>query len=262
MGGVKGGLEFNLKGCSDNEIMCFCQVFMQELQCYIGLCIDVFVGDINVGVCEIGFLYGQYWCMYNEFGGSFIGKDIDFGGSYVCIEVIGFGLIYMLQCVFKYYDDVIEGKWIVILGVGNVVLYVVFKVVELGGIVISLFNSCGSLIKEEGLSSIDICWVIENCMNEDNIFIVLVDECGGSWFKGEKFWGCVCDVVLLCVIQNELDELLVKCLVDNYCKYLLEGVNMFIIYEVKMLIVDVGIVFVLGKVVNVGGVVMLGMEML
>ena len=261
MGGAKGGSEFNPKGRSDNEIMRFCQAFMQELQRHIGPRTDVPAGDINVGAREIGFLYGQYRRMHNEFGGSLTGKDIDFGGSHVRTEATGFGLIYMLQCVLKHNDDAIEGKRIAISGAGNVALHAALKAAELGGTVISLSNSRGSLIKEEGLSSADIRWAIENRMNEDNILTALADERGGSWFKGEKPWGCACDVALPCATQNELDEPSAKCLADNHCQYLLEGANMPTTHEAKTLIADAGIVFVPGKAANAGGVAMSGMEM-
>lgn len=261
MGGAKGGSEFNPKGRSDNEIMRFCQAFMQELQRHIGPRTDVPAGDINVGAREIGFLYGQYRRMHNEFGGSLTGKDIDFGGSHVRTEATGFGLIYMLESVLNHHNDNIEGKRIVISGAGNVALHAALKAAELGGIVVSLSNSRGSLIKEEGLNSADIRWAIENRLEKDNILTALANERGGCWYSGEKPWSCACDIALPCATQNELDVKSAQLLVENQCKYLLEGANMPTTHQAKTRITDAGIVFVPGKAANAGGVAVSGMEM-
>lgn len=261
MGGAKGGSEFNPKGRSNNEIMRFCQAFMQELQRHIGPRTDVPAGDINVGAREIGYLYGQYRRMHNEFGGSLTGKDIDFGGSHVRTEATGFGLIYMLQCVLKQHNETIEDKRIAISGAGNVALHAALKALELGGRVISLSNSRGCYMKEKGLTSADIRWAIDHRMNEDNILTALVEECGGSWFEDKKPWGCACDIALPCATQNELDEHSARQLIDNRCKYVLEGANMPTTHQAKSLFADAEMVFVPGKAANAGGVAISGMEM-
>ncbi|GGF54232.1 NADP-specific glutamate dehydrogenase [Alteromonas lipolytica] len=261
MGGAKGGSEFNPKGRSDNEIMRFCQAFMQELQRHIGPQTDVPAGDINVGAREIGYLYGQYRRMHNKFGGSLTGKDIDFGGSHVRTEATGFGLIYMLECVLVQHNDKLEDKRIAISGAGNVALHAALKATELGGRVISLSNSRGCYIKEEGLSTTAIRWAIDNRMSEDNVLTALTEQHGGSWFEGSKPWGFPADIALPCATQNELDESSAKQLIDNHCGYVLEGANMPTTHQAKTQLTNADIVFVPGKAANAGGVALSGMEM-
>ncbi|NVK57782.1 MAG: NADP-specific glutamate dehydrogenase [Alteromonadaceae bacterium] len=261
MGGAKGGSEFNPKGRSDNEIMRFCQAFMQELQRHIGPRTDVPAGDINVGAREIGYLYGQYRRMHNEFGGSLTGKDIDFGGSHVRTEATGFGLIYMLECVLAHHNDNFTDKRIAISGAGNVALHAALKAIEKGATVISLSNSRGCLINESGFSEAAIRWAIDTRQRHENVLTALGDEHGGTWYKGEKPWGQATDIALPCATQNELGEDSARQLKDNHCRYVLEGANMPTTRDAKQVIDEAGIVFVPGKAANAGGVALSGMEM-
>lgn len=262
MGGGKGGFDFDLKGKSDVEVMCFCQLFMSELYCYVGVDLDVLVGDIGVGVCEIGYLFGQYKCLFNQFILVLIGKGLSYGGSLICLEVIGFGCVYFVQEMFKDCGCGFDGQWVVIFGLGNVVQYVVCKVMEMGGKVILLFDFEGILYVEVGF--FDEQW--EYLMELKNVccgcICEMVEQFFLQFFEGCWFWGLVCDIVLFCVIQNELDVEDVWCLLVNGCVCVVEGVNMFLILEVVDLFFEVGIFYVLGKVLNVGGVVVSGLEML
>lgn len=261
MGGAKGGSDFNPKGRSNNEIMRFCQAFMQELQRHIGPNTDVPAGDINVGAREIGYLYGHYRRMHNEFSGTLTGKGVEFGGSQVRTEATGFGLVYMLEYVLKHHGDSLEGKRVAISGAGNVALHAALKAAQQGAIVMSLSNSRGCLINDAGFSHADIQWAIDNRLQDDNILTTMESERGGSWFDNEKPWGCSVDIALPCATQNELDESSAQQLVDNGCRYILEGANMPTTHKAKDLITKANVIFVPGKAANAGGVALSGMEM-
>lgn len=205
MGGGKGGVNFNFKGKSVCEIMCFCQSFMIEFYCYIGVDIDVLVGDIGVGVCEIGYMFGQYKCIINQFIGVFIGKGLEYGGLLICFEVIGYGVVYFLVEMLVIWDMDLIGKMVVILGLGNVVIYVVEKIVQLGGKVLILLDLGGFIYDFVGLMQEKIDWVKVykiyccGCIEEYcEVFF------GVIFYVGSMFWGVFCDIVLFCVMQNEL----------------------------------------------------------
>ncbi|MBT82214.1 MAG: NADP-specific glutamate dehydrogenase [Alteromonadaceae bacterium] len=262
MGGAKGGSDFNPKGRSDNEIMRFCQAFMAELQRHIGPQTDVPAGDINVSSREIGFMYGQYRRIHNQFGGTLTGKDISFGGSHVRTEATGFGLIYMLQEVLAAHDDTLEGKRTGISGAGNVALHAALKACESGAVVTSLSNSRGCLIKEDGLSKQDIQFAIEQKHNYDNILLAIREESGGEWHEGKKPWHQTADICLPCATQNELVEDDADMLCGNGVKYVLEGANMPCTANAQKVFAEHRIPFVPGKASNAGGVALSGLEMM
>jgi len=263
MGGAKGGSDFNPKGRSTNEIMRFCQAFMGELQRHIGSHTDVPAGDINVSSREIGFLYGEYRRIHNQFEGTLTGKDISFGGSYVRTEATGFGLIYMLEAVLAEHDEQLEGKRVGVSGAGNVALHAALKAVTKNAIVVSLSNSRGCLIKKDGFSESEIRWAIENNASYNNVLTALADECGADavWQENKKPWGQTMDICLPCATQNELDENDATQLKDNGVKYVLEGANMPCTSEAQRVFADARIPFVPGKASNAGGVALSGLEM-
>lgn len=262
MGGAKGGSDFNPKGRSDNEIMRFCQAFMGELQRHIGSHTDVPAGDINVSSREIGFLYGEYRRIHNQFEGTLTGKDISFGGSYVRTEATGFGLIYMLEAVLAEHDIQLEGKRVGISGAGNVALHAALKASSEGAIVVTLSNSRGCLVKEDGFSEEHIRWAIDNKGDKDNILTALAEECGAQWHQNKKPWNQPMDICLPCATQNELDENDAQQLKDIGVQFVLEGANMPCTSKAQQLFADARIPFIPGKASNAGGVALSGLEMM
>lgn len=273
MGGGKGGFDFDFKGKSDNEICCFCVFFMCEFVRYIGVDIDVFVGDIGVGGCEIGYMFGVYCCECNKFIGVFIGKGFYWGGFFICFEVIGFGFVYYVGYMFEYVG-VIDGwknKCVFILGFGNVVQYVVFKVIEFGGKVVFFFDFKGFfiVIGEQGVIFEDIVVIVEFKFNCGFFFDYSYKD-NFKYIDGVCFWVYVgkVDIVFFLVIQNEVSKEEVEVFVVVGCKFIVEGFNMGCIFEVIEVFENECcekkgevIWYVFGKVVNCGGVVVFGFEM-
>ena len=261
MGGGKGGSDFNPKGKSDAEVMRFCQAFMSELYRHIGSDVDVPAGDIGVGAREIGFMFGQYKRLSNQFTSVLTGKGISYGGSLIRPEATGFGCVYFAQEMLKRSGQRIDGKRVAISGSGNVAQYAARKVMDLGGKVISLSDSEGTLFCEAGLS--DEQW--EALMELKNVKRGRISELAGQFglefLPGQHPWGLVCDIALPCATQNELDADAARALLSNGCVCVAEGANMPTTLEAVDMFIDAGILFAPGKASNAGGVAVSGLEM-
>lgn len=261
MGGGKGGSDFDPRGCSDAEIMRFCQAFMRELQRHIGATTDIPAGDINVGTREIGYLFGEYRRLSNHFDGALTGKEVEFGGSHVRLEATGFGLVYFLVDMLDAADDAIEDKRILISGAGNVALHAARKAAELGGTVLTLSSSDGLLYVEDGLGTEDIDTLLHGDKRSGEALKALADDGRGEWRDGETPWSIQADVALPCATQNELDGDAAQQLADNGCDLVAEGANMPCTAEALSVFDEAGIRHAPGKASNAGGVALSGLEM-
>ena len=260
MGGGKGGSDFDPKGKSDAEVMRFCQSFMAELYRHIGADLDVPAGDIGVGAREIGFLFGQYKRLSNEFTSVFTGKGLAYGGSLIRPEATGYGCVYFAQEMLKGIGRDFDGQRVAISGSGNVAQYAAQKVMELGGKVISLSDSSGTLFAEAGLSQEQ--W--QAMMELKNVRRGRLDELSGPgllFLPGQRPWSLACDIALPCATQNELDAVDARALLGNGCICVAEGANMPSTLEAVDLFLEAGILFAPGKAANAGGVATSGLEM-
>ncbi|NMY37527.1 MULTISPECIES: NADP-specific glutamate dehydrogenase [Pseudomonas] len=261
MGGGKGGSDFNPKGKSDAEVMRFCQAFMSELYRHIGSDVDVPAGDIGVGAREIGFLFGQYKRLSNQFTSVLTGKGMSYGGSLIRPEATGFGCVYFAQEMLKRSGQRIDGKRVAISGSGNVAQYAARKVMDLGGKVISLSDSEGTLYCEAGLN--DEQW--DALMALKNVkrgrISELASQFGLEFLAGQHPWNLTCDIALPCATQNELDADAARALLSNGCVCVAEGANMPTTLEAVDLFIEAGILFAPGKASNAGGVAVSGLEM-
>ena len=260
MGGGKGGSDFDPKGKSDNEIMRFCQSLMTELAKHIGADTDVPAGDIGVGAREIGFMFGQYKRLRNEFTGVLTGKGIPYGGSLARKEATGFGLCYFTDEMLKAAGDSFEGKKVVISGSGNVAIYACQKATQLGGKVIAMCDSAGYIVDENGIN-LDVLKQIKE-VERARIKEYAARVEGAKYFEGCKgIWTVPCDIALPCATQNELDGESAKALVANGVKYVAEGANMPSTPEAVEVFQSAGIPFGPAKAANAGGVATSGLEM-
>jgi glutamate dehydrogenase (NADP+) len=262
MGGGKGGSDFDPKGKSDNEVMRFCQSFMTELQRYIGPDTDVPAGDIGVGGREIGFLYGQYKRIRNEFTGTLTGKGFDWGGSYLRPEATGYGTTYFSQEMLKTRGELIAGKTVVISGSGNVSQYAVEKVNQLGGKAVTLSDSNGYIYDKDGISAEKLAYVMElkNIMH-GRIKEYADQYSGAVYYENQRPWGVKCDIALPCATQNEINGEEAKTLVSNGCFCVAEGANMPSTPEAIEVFHKSRILYGPGKAANAGGVATSGLEM-
>ena len=261
MGGAKGGADFNGVGKSDGEIMRFCQSFMTERYRHIGPNLDVPAGDIGVGGREIGYMFGQYKRLNNEFSGVLTGKGMSFGGSLIRPEATGYGLIYFLEEMLKKNNDSLEGKTVAVSGYGNVGTFAIEKVNELGGKVVTIADEHGYVydpdgIKGEKLDYLKDLWVVYRKSAKD-----FAEEYHLEWVEGKRPWYVPCDVALPTATQNELFEEHAKELVKNGVKYVAEGANMPSSNEAIKVFLEAGINFAPGKAANAGGVATSGLEM-
>lgn len=261
MGGGKGGADFDPKGRSDHEIMAFCQAFMLELHKHIGPQTDVPAGDINVGAREIGYLYGQYKKINNQFGGSLTGKGLDFGGSEVRTEATGFGVIYFLLQVLKQHNDELKGKRVVISGAGNVATFAAKKAIELDAKVVSLSNSRGLLHVQDGLTNEDINWIITHNSDFENVLQTFAAKRHGEWLSEQTPWHLCCDIAIPAATQNELDKADADMLIKHGCGIVIEGANMPCTADAVKVISQNNCIYVPGKASNAGGVAVSGFEM-
>ena len=262
MGGAKGGSDFDPKGKSDNEVMRFCQSFMTELQRHIGPDTDVPAGDIGVGGREIGYLYGQYKRIRNEFTGTLTGKGQDWGGSPLRPEATGYGTTYFAQEMLKTKGQSIGGKKVVISGSGNVAQYAVEKVTQLGGKAVTLSDSNGYIYDESGITAEKLAWVMELKNVQHGRIKEYVDEFpGAKYFENKRPWGVKCDIALPCATQNEISDDEAKILVANGCICVAEGANMPSTPEAIDIFLQNKILFGPGKAANAGGVATSGLEM-
>ena len=262
MGGGKGGSDFDPKGKSDAEVMRFCQSFMTELSNYIGADTDVPAGDIGVGAREIGYLFGQYKRLRNEFTGVLTGKGIPYGGSLIRPEATGYGAVYYVCEMLKYFGDSIEGKTFAISGFGNVAWGTVKKINELGGKVVTLSGPDGYIYDKDGISTEEkVNYLLEmraSCRNRVEDY---ADKFGVPFFKGEKPWGVKVDVDMPCATQNEVDVPDAEKIVANGVKYYVEVSNMPTTNEAVAFLQQNGVAVAPSKAVNAGGVSVSGLEM-
>ncbi|MEW4923175.1 NADP-specific glutamate dehydrogenase [Algibacter sp. 2305UL17-15] len=262
MGGGKGGSDFDPKGKSDNEIMRFCHAFMSELFRHIGANTDVPAGDIGVGAREIGFLFGMYKKLRNEFTGVLTGKGMSWGGSLIRPEATGYGTVYFAQKMLETKADSIEGKNVVVSGSGNVAQYASEKVLQLGGKVLTLSDSSGYIYDEEGIDEEKLAFVMElKNVKRGRISDYLKPYPKAKFVKGKTPWEVKCDVALPCATQNELQEDDAKILLDNGCICVSEGANMPSTKEAIAAFHKAKILFAPGKASNAGGVATSGLEM-
>ena len=262
MGGGKGGSDFDPKGKSDNEVMRFCQSFMTELSKHIGANTDVPAGDIGVGGREIGYMFGQYKRLQNEFTGILTGKGLSYGGSLIRPEATGYGNVYFAQNMLKTKGDSLEGKTVVVSGSGNVAQYAVEKALQLGAKIVTMSDSGGYIYDEEGINEEKLAFIME-LKNEKRgrIKEYLEKYSGAKYHEGKTPWGEKCDVALPCATQNELQKEDAKKLVDNGCRLVGEGANMPCTPEAVEVFQNAKILFSPGKASNAGGVATSGLEM-
>ena len=262
MGGGKGGADFDPKGKSDNEIMKFCQSFMTELSRHIGSNTDVPAGDIGVGGREVGFMFGQYKRLRNEFTGVLTGKGISFGGSLIRPEATGFGTVYFAQSMLNTKKDSFKGKTVVVSGSGNVAQYAVQKATELGAKVVTMSDSSGYIYDADGIDEEKLAHVMEiKNVNYDRISEYVKKYPNAKFFEGKRPWEVKCDVALPCATQNELNEEEADLLVKNGCICVAEGANMPSTPEAVTAFLKAKILFAPGKASNAGGVATSGLEM-
>ncbi len=260
MGGGKGGSDFDPKGKSDAEVMRFCQSFMTELCRHIGQFTDVPAGDIGVGAREIGFLFGQYKRIRNEFTGVLTGKGLSYGGSLARTEATGYGLCYFTEEMLAAAGQSFQGKRVVISGSGNVAIYANQKVTQLGGKVVAMSDSNGYIVDEAGIDFKVIQEIKEVKRARIKTYLDYVPS--AKYVEGCKgIWGVKCDVALPCATQNELDETGAKALVENGCIAVAEGANMPCTPEAVTLFQSKGVLFAPAKAANAGGVAVSGLEM-
>jgi glutamate dehydrogenase (NADP+) len=262
MGGAKGGSNFNPKGKSVREIMRFCQSFMTELYRHIGADTDVPAGDIGVGGREIGYMFGQYKRITNEFTGVLTGKGMEYGGSMIRPEATGYGAVYFLENMLKHRGNSVEGKTAVISGSGNVATHAAEKIVQLGGKPVTLSDSGGFIHDPDGLTIEKINWVKEHKTHRRGRISEYADHFTGATFhESATPWHVPCDVALPCATQNELLGADARELVENGCIAVSEGANMPTDLEGVHVFKDAKIMFAPGKAANAGGVAVSGLEM-
>lgn len=260
MGGGKGGSDFDPKGRSDAEIMRFCQSFMTELYRHIGADTDVPAGDIGVGGREIGYLYGQYKRITNEFTSVLTGKGIPYGGSLARTQATGYGLVYFADNMIKAKGKSFEGAKVLVSGSGNVALYAAEKAISLGAKVLAMSDSTGYVYDPNGIDFETMRHLKEDERLRIHVYAERVET--AEFHEGCKnIWKVPCDIALPCATQNELDEESAKTLVANGCFAVAEGANMPSTLEATNYFIDHNILFAPGKASNAGGVAVSGLEM-
>ena len=261
MGGGKGGSDFDPKGKSDNEVMRFCQSFMTELFRHIGPNTDIPAGDIGVGAREIGFLFGQYKRLQNEFTGVLTGKGLSWGGSLIRPEATGFGAVYFAQEMLKTRGHDLEGKVCAVSGFGNVAWGAVLKINQLGGKVVTLSGPDGFIYDKDGIKGEKVNYMLKLRASANDRVKDYADEFKVEFHPGKKPWGVKVDVALPCATQNEIYEGDAKELVKNGCTCVCEGANMPTTIEGYKVFTEAGILYAPGKAANAGGVATSGLEM-
>lgn len=262
MGGGKGGSDFDPKGKSNDEIMRFCHAFMLELNRHIGPNTDVPAGDIGVGAREIGYLFGMYKKIRNEFTGVLTGKGRSWGGSLIRPEATGYGTVYFAQSMLATKNDSISGKKVVISGSGNVAQYAAEKAIQLGATVLTLSDSKGYIYDPQGIDSEKLAYIMDLKNNQRERISKYVEKYPSAQFhEGSKPWSVACDIALPCATQNELDGADAKLLLDHGCICVAEGANMPSTPEAMHYFQQNKILFSPGKASNAGGVATSGLEM-
>ncbi|MBA4153119.1 NADP-specific glutamate dehydrogenase [Flavobacterium sp.] len=262
MGGGKGGSDFDPKGKSDIEIMRFCQSFMTELSKHIGADTDVPAGDIGVGGREVGYMFGQYKRLRNEFTGVLTGKGISFGGSLIRPEATGYGNVYFAQSMLNTRGESFKGKTVTVSGSGNVAQYAAEKATELGGKVVTLSDSSGYIYDAEGIDAEKLAHVMDiKNVQRGRISEYLKKYPNAKFVEGKRPWEVKCDIALPCATQNELNQTEAKALISNGCICVSEGANMPSTPEAIEEFTKAKILFAPGKASNAGGVATSGLEM-
>lgn len=262
MGGGKGGADFDPKGKSDNEIMRFCQSMMTELYRHIGQNLDIPAGDIGVGAREVGYMYGQYKRIQNEFTGVLTGKGPSFGGSRMRPEATGYGNVYFAESMLKTKGDTIKGKTIVVSGSGNVAQFATQKATELGGKVVTMSDSSGYIYDADGIDAEKLAFVQEiKNVNYGRISEYITKYPNAKFVAEKRPWEVKADVALPCATQNEMTEEEAQMLIDNGCMCVSEGANMPCIPAAVAVFQNAKILFAPGKASNAGGVATSGLEM-
>ncbi len=262
MGGGKGGSDFDPQGKSDAEVMRFCQSFMTELFRHIGPNLDVPAGDIGVGAREIGYMFGQYKRLANEFTGVLTGKGLQYGGSLIRPEATGYGAVYYTVEMLEHFGDSIKGKTFAVSGFGNVAWGTIKKVNELGGKVVTISGPDGYIYDEDGISTEEkVNFLLEmraSCRNRVQDY---ADKFGVPFFAGEKPWGTKVDIIMPCATQNEVGMAEAEKIVANGIKYYVEVSNMPTTNEAVAYLKANGVIVAPSKAVNAGGVAVSGLEM-
>lgn len=262
LGGGKGGSDFDPKGKSDNEVMRFCQSFMTELSRHIGANTDVPAGDIGVGGRELGFMFGQYKRIRNEFTGVLTGKGINWGGSLIRPEATGYGTVYFAAEMLATKNEIFEGKDVVISGSGNVAQFAAEKCLQLGAKVLTMSDSKGFIYDPEGIDADKLAWIMDLKNNKRGRISEYVQQYPGSTYnEGSRPWEVKCDVALPCATQNELNDAEALTLMKNGCICIAEGANMPCTPKAIEVFHENGALFSPGKASNAGGVATSGLEM-
>jgi len=261
MGGGKGGSDFDPKGKSDNEVMRFCQSFMSELFRHIGANTDVPAGDIGVGGREIGFLFGQYKRLRNEFVGVLTGKGMEWGGSLIRPEATGYGTVYFAEEMLKTRGDSMKGKICTVSGSGNVAQYAIEKATEFGAKCVTASDSSGFIYDPNGIDAEKLAYIMELKNVKRGRIKEYADKYGVEYHAGKRPWGIKCDVAMPCATQNEVNEEEAKALIANGCFVISEGANMPSSPEAIEVYQNAKILYGLGKAANAGGVAVSGLEM-
>lgn len=262
MGGGKGGSDFDPKGKSDTEVMRFCQSFMTELFRHIGPNRDIPAGDIGVGSREIGYLFGQYKRLKNEFTGVLTGKGVSWGGSLIRPEATGYGVVYFTENMLNHHKDSIDGKTVVISGSGNVAQFAAEKCNHLGAKVVTLSDSSGYLHDKDGINEEKLAHIMHlKNVERKRLSAYLEKYPKASFFPGKRVWEVPCDIALPCATQNELEIGDARTLVANHCKAIGEGANMPCTPEAITHFQSNGVFYAPGKASNAGGVAVSGLEM-
>jgi glutamate dehydrogenase (NADP+) len=262
MGGAKGGSDFDPKGKSDAEVMRFCQNFMLELTRHVGADTDVPAGDIGVGGREIGFMFGMYKKLRNEFSGVLTGKGLNWGGSLIRPEATGYGVTYFAEEMLKTRKESFDGKTVAVSGSGNVAQYAVEKVTELGGKVVTLSDSDGTIYDSDGIDKSKLAYVMDLKNNKRGRIKDYVSKYkNAEYLEGKRPWEVECQVALPCATQNEISEDDAKALMNNDCFCVAEGANMPTEPKGMKVFLENEALFGLGKAANAGGVATSGLEM-
>ncbi|MBN3860358.1 NADP-specific glutamate dehydrogenase [Neisseriaceae bacterium PsAf] len=264
MGGGKGGSDFDPKGKSDNEVMRFCQSFMSELYRHIGSFTDVPAGDIGVGGREIGFLFGQYKKIQNEFASVLTGKGMSYGGSFIRPEATGYGTVYFVDCMLKTKGDNMAGKRVLVSGSGNVAQFAVDKLLENDAIVLTVSDSNGFVYFPDGMTEEQLksLFYLKNYRRERlSVYAKEHESEGVQYFADQRPWSIPCDIALPCATQNELNKEDAELLIKQGCKCVAEGANMPSTLEAVEIFLDNKILYAPGKASNAGGVATSGLEM-
>ncbi|HER09209.1 MAG TPA: NADP-specific glutamate dehydrogenase [Bacteroides sp.] len=261
MGGGKGGSDFDPKGKSDNEVMRFCQSFMTELCRHIGPNTDIPAGDIGVGGREIGYLFGQYKRIRNEFSGVLTGKGLEWGGSLIRPEATGYGAVYFAEEMLHTRGDSLKGKVAAVSGSGNVAQYTIQKLIQMGGKAVTLSDSNGTIYDPDGIDEEKLAWVMQLKNIRRGRIREYADQFGCQYLEGKRPWDMKCDVAFPSATENEIGKKDAETLVNNGCKVISEGANMPSTPDAVEVFLRSKILYGPGKAANAGGVAVSGLEM-